>query len=199
MLPIIIPTGCVFGRLTVVKDARDRSGKRAYLCSCQCGRVKIVNLQNLRRGLTKSCGCLHREIVSTHQMSNSPTHRSWSHMIQRCTNPKFKQFSDYGGRGISVCERWRRFENFLADMGTRPTSKSIDRWPDKNGNYEPGNCRWADSFQQNQNTRKSVYVLFLGERLSMSEFSRRIGMPRSTALDRIKRFGSLNGGVLVNL
>jgi len=118
-------------------------------------------------------------------------------MLQRCTNPNFQQYPDYGGRGIKVCKRWKQFENFLVDMGKRPSLQhSIDRYPNNDGDYEPGNCRWADHMEQHQNTRKSVHVMFKGERLSMSEFARRIGVPRSTALSKI-RCGAFAGGSLV--
>lgn len=83
----------------------------------------------------------------------SPTYYSWSTMRTRCRNPKCNRYANYGGRGIRICERWELFENFLADMGERPSGLSLDRYPDKNGNYEPGNCRWATSKEQAQNRR----------------------------------------------
>ena len=94
-----------------------------------------------------------------HGMHGTPTYRVWNGMTQRCLNPKNGRWDDYGGRGITVCERWQIFENFVADMGERPEGETLDRYPNQNGNYEPGNCRWATAEQQGQNKRpyRSLY------------------------------------------
>src|SRR5271157_2808802 len=101
-----------------------------------------------------------RTTMTTHRHSvgrkTSPTYRSWTMMRVRCSDPKCDFWSDYGGRGIKVCARWDKFENFLADMGERPEGTSIDRWPDQDGNYEPGNCRWATAKEQMRNTRRAT-------------------------------------------
>lgn len=164
-------TGRRFGRLTVVRRVEDRvtpSGRRIaqWLCYCECGGQCVVQGWNLSRGLTRSCGCYAREQhVKRGQTMNlkhghnrrkavSPEYQSWRSMIQRCENPNAYDYARYGGRGITVCERWRScFENFLADMGPRPSPQhTLDRI-DPNRNYEPGNCRWATKAEQSRNVR----------------------------------------------
>ena len=143
--------GKKFGRLTVIS----KEGTRRWLCQCDCGNTTICHGASLKNGNTKSCGCFRREQRSTlNGMSHTPTYNSWRCMIYRCTNPKDAKWEYYGGRGVSVCDRWLNYENFLSDMGERPEGKTIDRInPD--GNYEPGNCRWLEKQKQNGNRRNS--------------------------------------------
>jgi hypothetical protein len=109
---------------------------------------------------------------------------TWHHMIDRCENPRNKHYSDYGGRGIVVSDRWKTLQNFVADMGDPPEGMTLDRWPDKNGNYEPGNCRWATPKQQAQNTRRNIMANFQGERLCLSEIAERLNMKKTTLYSR---------------
>ena len=152
-----VAVGMRFGRLRVVAAGPLRKGHYYWECVCDCGGVITTSYSNLTRGQTSSCGCLQKERASAthriHGMTGTPTHNTWSSMIQRCINPNLKEFKYWGGRGIKVCERWQVFENFLADVGERPAGKTLDRYPDKNGHYEPGNVRWATPAEQSQNCR----------------------------------------------
>lgn len=156
-------TGNKYGRLIVVKKSDRRSGNRCiyWICECECGNKYEVRSDALRGGITRSCGCLisdsTRQRMTVHGHSArgqiTSTYRSWQGSIGRCTNPNNPAWEYYGGRGIKVCNSWREsFENFLADMGECPEGYSIDRI-DNDGNYEPGNCRWASKTQQSRNSR----------------------------------------------
>jgi hypothetical protein len=150
-------TGQVFTRLTVIEKAGySPHDKVMWRCLCECGNEVIVVGESLHCGLTKSCGCLRADRArerATHGMTNSPEYRSWAAMKTRCLNPNGHAFNYYGGRGIAVCDRWRdSFEAFYADMGPRPTGRSLDRIDNDRG-YEPDNCRWATATEQNNNRR----------------------------------------------
>ena len=151
-------TGKRFGRLVALEKVGNHKTSKCAMwrCKCDCGKEKITNSQYLREGKTLSCGCLYAERtfenVRTHGMHKTSTYQIWAGLIQRCTNPKRKEWKDYGGRGIKVCKRWLKFENFLEDMGIRPKGKTLDRVKNNQG-YCKGNCRWAGRKTQAQNNR----------------------------------------------
>lgn len=162
----IIPIGTVFCRLTVLGEAPVKNGHSQSLCRCTCEVVRSYTNKELRSGKAKSCGCLRadkaRLLATKHGHAGnaekgrrpSSEYSTWLQMWRRCTTPSNKGYRLYGARGIGVCDRWKNFETFLADMGPRPSTRhSIDRFPNNDGNYEPGNCRWATASQQMSNRR----------------------------------------------
>ena len=157
-MPIIDITGKQFDRLTVLKrTTSDQRGEARWICRCECGNETIVLGSNLRSGKTRSCGCLRFELPQgashpKHGAYKTREYSSWQHMRRRCLDQNNDKFHRYGGRGITICERWNSFENFLADMGRRPPGLTLDRI-NNDGNYEPGNCRWATSEEQASNHR----------------------------------------------
>lgn len=189
-------TGQRFGRLTVVKRGKNKSYRAVtWLCICDCGNETIVASIALRTGRTTSCGCYSREVNLKMKTKHghakrgniSPEFYTWTGMISRCTNPNEPEFKNYGERGINVCDRWlNSFENFLEDMGERPSKKhSIDR-VDNDGDYEPDNCRWATIKEQSNNTRRNIYITIDGVTKTLTQWCRFYGVNPVTANWRIK-------------
>lgn len=182
-----------FGRLVIQAEAVRRKSYRHWSCLCDCGKLCNVRETSLKSGHTQSCGCLgvERRLKATtkanikHGRSKTRIYNVWASMLHRCRDPKNKRWSSYGGRGISVCDKWLRFENFLADMGERPNGLTLDRI-DVNGNYEPSNCRWATQLAQCNNTRFNVRIEHAGEIKTIAEWARSIGIQRGTLWSRLK-------------
>jgi hypothetical protein len=174
-----------FGRWTVLE--RDGTNHPArWLCRCECGTVKSVNGSNLARGKTQSCGCLHKEMKSTHGSTKTPTYAIWEGMIGRCTNPRNVAWKDYGGRGIFVCDRWRDFENFLADMKERPPGLTIERRDNDKG-YSPQNCVWVSRAEQARNRRSNRLATLHGETLCVADWCDKLGVTRKMVYSRLRR------------
>jgi len=177
-----------FGLLTIIGlHGKTMSGNLLWSCECDCGNTTNRNRRTLTDSPNLSCGCYHKHNhgVVTHGMSGTRTHGAWTSMKQRCQNPKFKSYHNYGGRGIKVCERWLVFGNFFEDMGECPPRLELDR-EDNDGDYEPGNCRWATSKENNRNKRKTVFVEFRGESKPLVEVAEMMGICRNVLKNRTK-------------
>jgi hypothetical protein len=190
--------GTRHGKLTIVGDPEWREGKRYLSCRCDCGVVKLIRASRLGTK-TNSCGCArydkHRARIQHGEARNgkcTPEYAAWGSMLNRCYSAKSQFFKHYGGRGITVCDAWRNsYESFLSDVGRRPSSDhSLDRI-DNNGNYEPGNVRWATHIEQHRNRRNSVVLEFHGEKLTLVEWAERLGVKYNTLHERIRRGWSI--------
>ena len=186
--------GKKFGRLTVISQLPAKSDyKIRWHCICDCGGKKDTIGKSLLNGDTQSCGCLHKETMSkvktTHGMRHTSEYNIWSSMFLRCENRKNAGFKNYGGRGITVCERWRTFENFFADMGPRPSKKhSIDRIDNDRG-YSPENCRWTTQDVQARNSRKAIIVEIEDFATSITDLVATLGQDRSYIYHLARRRG----------
>lgn len=192
-------TGNIYSRLTVKFYAgKAKTGHSLWACECACGRATVVLAKSLKAGLTQSCGCLIVETLKknvtihghTSNRSRTPEHQAYTDMVQRCTNPKCKAYKDYGGRGISVFPAWlgeNGFINFLHHVGARPNPKfSLERI-NNNGNYEPGNVRWATRKEQGQNRRTTRFITAFNETHSMKAWSEKLGINYNTFQQRIRK------------
>lgn len=203
MSKLIDLTGQRFERLIVIhRMANDKHKRSTWLCECDCGERAIVAGNHLKNGNTKSCGCLQREIVKQTGYRNikhghkrfkqpSTTYESWCSMIKRCTNPNDKNYKNYGERNIKVCERWKKFENFLKDMGEHPGSGySLDRKNNEKG-YSKENCRWATQKQQQRNRRNNHLVTYDDKTQCIAVWVEETGINRNTIVSRLRRGWSI--------
>lgn len=207
--------GQPFGQLTIIEEVpvplRWQKTYRAkyhwYSCQCSCGKETILPDNALHSDNTRSCGCLQREAAKrtgtqkgTHRESGldgvrekSKEYKAWVGMKQRCLNPKTTRYISWGGRGITVCSQWlTSYETFLADVGRAPSPQhSLDRYPDNNGPYEPGNVRWATPAEQRLNSRQNRYITFRNETLTLGQWAQRIGIHSSSLAERLQSDCSL--------
>jgi hypothetical protein len=177
-----------YARLVALRLVEKRGRNSYWEFQCDCGSLRRMKVGHVTSGHTKSCGCLSREVTSDrsrrHGKTGTQEYFSWRRMLERCNNQKAKDFDHYGGRGIKVCDRWLKFENFLADIGNRPIAHSLDRI-NNNGNYEPGNCRWATQAQQLRNRRITKMVEFRGQKIPLIDACEIVGISYNKARQRI--------------
>ncbi|KKL82105.1 hypothetical protein LCGC14_1988090 [marine sediment metagenome] len=184
---IAVSIGQVYGRLNVIGIGKKESNKRAYIIvQCSCGSPpKAIEMNNLRAGKSKSCGCIIKEMKTTHGSAKHPLYFRWRNMIDRCESPQSCNYHRYGARGIKVCERWHNIQNFIKDM--YPTYRKyleIERL-DNEGNYEPNNCIWGSRSQQALNRRTNHKITFEGRTMTISEWAREKGIKYNCLSDRI--------------
>lgn len=192
--------GQKFGMLIVIAETDKRSSDSiCWLCRCDCGNEVIVSGDSLRSGLTKSCGCLRKakakERFTKHGKTKARTYYIWANMKDRCLNPNNDQYKDYGGRGIIICDRWLKFENFLADMGECPKSLSIERTDNDLGYYKE-NCIWATQKQQTRNRRSNLLIEFNGKTQCLAAWAEELGIGRQTLSNRLKRGWSIEKALI---
>lgn len=194
-------TGQRFGRLVALEAVTELGEVLRYKCSCDCGALVIVRAQSLRIGNTKSCGCFHRdhasEVNRRHGLSRTPIHNVWMGMRRRCEDPKSEYFSDYGGRGISVCERWQSFENFLEDMGIPEKGMTLER-RDNDLGYSKENCVWATKTAQANNRRSSKIIEFNGKSQTQAEWESQLGLRKGQIHDRLNKGWSIERALLTS-
>lgn len=181
----------VKNRLTLltprIKRAHNRHWVSEYLC--ECGVIKEIRDLNVKQGITSSCGCLKKEQnkePKTHGKTGTRAHSIWMKMLDRCRNPNTIHYARYGGRGIQVCERWNRFENFLFDMGNPTEQQTLERI-NNDGNYEPSNCRWATRKEQANNRSNNKLLTLNGESKTVSQWAEQLGMKPQVLDSRLKR------------
>ena len=180
-------TGKVFGRWTVIERSANMGRHVQWFCKCECGKTGFASSTNLMSGGSRSCGCLQIDTVTTHGELRSPEYRAWAAMKSRCYTKSNCGYPYYGERGVIVCERWKYdFENFLTDMGRKPSSEySLDRI-DPAGNYCPDCCRWAIREVQDNNRRSSSFITFDGKTQTVSTWPREKGIHKTTLIGRLE-------------
>lgn len=180
-----------FGKLVALELAEiNRHRQAKWKCKCDCGRTTITLRTALTQGRTRSCGCLWRAKISKgnpkHGYAGTSIYQLWGSMIERCTNPKSTSFENYGGRGITVCKRWKSFVNFFADMGEKPAGRMLER-KNNDGDYSPDNCVWVTRSEQNRNTRRTRRFEIGGVVKCLTDWASEFGINRETLSSRIKR------------
>ena len=189
--------GKKFGRLTVVKLAYIKNGRTYWKCKCQCGNIHFAKGVFLTFGCTKSCGCLQRTVNLQHGMYKTRFYKIWKDMKIRCLNKNNHAFQDYGGRGITVCKQWLKFENFHNDMYKSykehcdkydKNNTSIDRI-NNNGSYCKKNCKWSTRIEQMNNTRHNRFLSHNGQTLTIAQWCKKLNFKKHILNTRLNRYG----------
>lgn len=183
-----VVAGMRFDKLVSIADiGRSADGHRVWSCVCDCGEKVSRQTNNLQARGVKSCGCVQKELQATHGMRGTSEYSIWQSAKARCMNPTSKDFKNYGARGVSMCPEWASsFEEFISHMGMRPEGMTLERI-DVNGDYKPGNCKWASSSEQARNKRNSVYVEWRGKTSHLCDIAAEIGISYGAAFMRLKR------------
>ena len=198
-------SGRRFGRLLVIRFEKSRKPCASepcgtvsvikWHCRCDCGgKAKVISNNLMKRGGTRSCGCIQREVTRKRSLKHghdprsgrTPEYRSWRSMMVRCYWKNEKFWKHYGGRGIVVCKRWFSFSNFFKDMGPRPLGTFLDR-EDPDGNYTPSNCRWLSKAESADNKTTTIWMKFNGKRKTITAWSRSLGVTRGLLYSRFRR------------
>ena len=185
-------TGQRFGRLLVLKKSDENIQKKSKLimwhCICDCGNEVDIRSQDLRSGKTQSCGCLHKDIISTHGLPRNRLYQIWIDMRSRCNNKNLKCYYNYGGRGIKVCEEWDDYQSFYNwSMNNGYMDElTIDRI-DVNGNYEPNNCKWSTKLEQENNRRNNRFSYYNSEKMTIADFKRITGISRNFITNNLNK------------
>lgn len=194
-------SGKIFCRLTVLRRSNDPKFKTpAWVCFCICGSEYETRAMSLKSGATRSCGCLNTEtrtkLKTVHGASAHTAYKSWKAMMGRCHDDQDKDFAQYGGRGITVCERWHDLLKFIADVGERPKGYSLER-VDNNKGYSPGNCRWATPLEQGANKRNNRLVVINGNKMHVADVARKFYLTETTIVRRLN--SGMTGDQLVRV
>lgn len=193
MSPVTLDSSHIPSMLTHMGDL---SSKGWSVYGCECGWIGRKRTNNVYSGTTRSCGCLKRRLTAERSRTHghtvkgtvTPTFNIWAGMLARCSNPASKNWAQYGGRGITVCERWKSFENFFTDMGERPSDKSLDRIDNDKG-YFLDNCKWSTHTEQMRNTRRAINLIYRGETFSLCDLANKAGISYLRLYKRIRRLG----------
>jgi hypothetical protein len=188
----ILEKGDRFCKLVAVSFSHRKRTCQYWIFKCDCGKEKIIRVDGVKSGQTKSCGCFR----NTHTMSKTSIYRSWASMKSRCHNENVPHYKDYGGRGITVCEEWMEFENFYKDMREKPEGKTLDRINNDKGYYKK-NCRWATRKEQSNNVRTNRHLVYKNKTQTMAQWAEEFGMSINTLHERLRRGWSVEDALEV--
>jgi len=199
-----VKKGDKYGRLTIIRELPPRRystvNSRLFLCECSCGNIKKILLGSLRGGKTTSCGCVAKMYAkiraTTHGGTKTAAYVSWRAMKERCLNKENKVYKHYGERGIKICKRWMKFENFYKDMGERQKGRTLDRI-DNDGNYCKENCRWATREEQCNNRRVSHFLNYKGKKQTIAQWTKELGFGRTLIKNRLARGWSIKKALTI--